>query len=110
MTIIMNLISLAITIVVIESRSVVPGVNDASLNDNSNDINQKLRDAARNGNETLVMELLPKSTNINEKDEDSVGETALTWAARNGHENIVRILLENSAIDVNGENYLGVIL
>ena len=57
-----------------------------------------------------VMYLFFCHVDVNEQDDDYVGQTALTWAAKNGHENIVKILLENSAINVTAENYLGVIL
>ena len=56
-----KIIIVAITIGFIESRTVIDDIIDPLFNENSNDINQQFRDAAKDGNETLIRELLQES-------------------------------------------------
>ena len=56
-----KIIVVAITIGFIESRTVIDDIIDPLFNENSNDINQQFRDAAKDGNETLIRELLQES-------------------------------------------------
>ena len=56
-----KIILVAITIGIIESRTVIDDIIDPLFNENSNDINQQFRDAAKDGNETLIRELLQES-------------------------------------------------
>ena len=56
-----KIIIVAITIGFIESRTVVDDIIDPLSNENPNDINQQFRDAAKDGNETLIRELLQES-------------------------------------------------
>ena len=56
-----KIIIVAITIGFIESRTVIDDIIDPLFNKNPNDINQQFRDAAKDGNETLIRELLQES-------------------------------------------------
>ena len=56
-----KIIIVAITIGFSGSRTVVDDIIDPLFNENSNDINQQFRDAAKDGNETLIRELLQES-------------------------------------------------
>ena len=56
-----KIIVVAITIGFIESRTVIDDIIDPLFNENSNDTNQQFRDAAKDGNETLIRELLQES-------------------------------------------------
>ena len=77
----------------------------ASAMPTANEVNQQLIDAAKNGNEMLVKDLLQNSAiDINANEKDFYGLTALTSAAMNGHDKVVKLLLKNSAIDVNKVN------
>jgi ankyrin repeat domain-containing protein 50 len=61
--------------------------------------------SAEGGDDTTVQLLLGANANINSKDEDSYGGTALHWAAKNGHEAVVKQLLEAKCYDPDVDNY-----
>ena len=61
------------------------------------DIDVRLRAAARNGNEFLLKELCRKP-GCNALSKDVHGQTALMWAAFHGHEACVRLLLPVSDV------------
>ncbi|KAH0537212.1 hypothetical protein FGG08_005991, partial [Glutinoglossum americanum] len=64
--------------------------------------NKELINAARQGQETVVQQLLEKGADVNAKD-GYHKKPALHWAAQDGHEAVVRLLLEKGA-DVNAKN------
>ena len=65
---------------------------------------KKLLDAAYNGNEMQLKELLSKGTDIETRDYNFNGETALMYASTEGHLDLLKILLDNQA-DINAEDY-----
>ena len=72
------------------------------------DINERLRDAARDGSETVLKSLL-RNPGCDALSKDEQGWTALMHAARGGHEAGLRILLPVSDAlgkDVNGQTAL----
>jgi len=58
---------------------------------------ENLRQAACEGNETLVKELIKSGVNVNSQNSIN-GWTALHWAAKRGHSNIVQLLCEAGAV------------
>ena len=62
------------------------------------DLNKKLFEAARDGDNEKVVSLLSEGAEIDYKDE--TGDTAFTWAAYGSHDEIIEILLGNGQ-DIN---------
>src|SRR5262249_22558006 len=62
----------------------------------------RIIEAALQGNEGLVQELLQRGANADWKDKD--GHTPLFWAARNGHGAVVKLLLETGKVDVDSKD------
>ena len=54
-------------------------------------------DAVKRGDLELVKQMVKEGQNIEAKDEDSLGQTALGWAAFIGYEDMVDYLLEQNA-------------
>ena len=67
---------------------------------------KKLLDAAYNGDEIQLKELLSKGTDIETRDYNFNGETALIYASTEGHLAILNILLDNQA-DINAQDHTG---
>lgn len=63
------------------------------------ELEDKLTDAATNGQVDVVKDLLAKGADVNAKFGDM---TALMWAAQNGHADVVRVLLDKA--DVNAKD------
>ncbi len=57
---------------------------------------EKMRQAALDGDEAMVKNLIEAGTNVNALDVE--GHTALMFAAFNGHSNIAQLLLEGGAV------------